>query len=62
MGLTIDGRDVIECIEAAIAASKTEDEREYYRSDLKRSWPKMATGGNEPFWDKRDLIYLYEDI
>ena len=49
MGLRRDGRDVIECIEAAIAARKTEEEREYYRADLKRSWPKMATGGYEPF-------------
>ena len=62
MGWDRDGRDVIECIEAAIAASQTEEERENHRADLKRSWPKMTTGGAEPFWDKKDLIYLYEDI
>ena len=65
MPLMRDGRDIIESTEAAIAASKCEEEREreYHRSELKQSWPKMTTGGEvEPEWDKRDLVYLYEDI
>lgn len=62
MGLTHDGRDIIESIEAAIAASKCEDEREVHRSQLKQRWPNVMTGGYEPAWDKRDLVYLYEDI
>ena len=38
-------------------------EREYHHSELKQSRPKMTTGGEvEPEWDKRDLVYLYEDI
>lgn len=58
MGLTHDGRDIIESIEAAIAASKCEDEREVHRSQLKQRWPNVMTGGYEPAWDKRDLVYL----
>ena len=61
MSRTYDGRDLIESIEASIAASRTEEEEQFFRSHLKRSWPGAMTGGDELEWGKRDLIHLYED-
>ena len=61
---TSDGRDKIESCEAAIIASTTEEERAYHRADLKKSWPRAEILGckDVPFWDKRDLVNLYENI
>ena len=61
MSQSCDGRDIIESVEASITTSKDEEEQEFYRAYLKRSWPGVTTGGDEPEWDKRDLIHLYED-
>ena len=61
--LTIDGKCVIESIWTKIETSRCEDERQHWRSELKQSWPGMTCGGpDEPEWDKRDLVNLYEDI
>ena len=61
--LTNDGKCVIESIWAKIETSRCEEERQHWRSELKQKWPGMICGGaDEPEWDKRDLVNLYEDI
>lgn len=61
--LTNDGKCTIESIWAKIEASRCDEERQFWRSELKQKWPGMICGGaDEPEWDKRDLVNLYEDI
>ena len=57
-----DGRDRIEVVESLIAASNDEEDKEDHRMYLKLCHPQATTGGHEKAWDKRDLVYLYEDI
>ena len=61
---TSDGRDKTEVCEAKIAGSTSEEERAHHRANLKRNWPRaeILGGKDVPFWDKRDLVKLYEEI
>ena len=59
---TSDSRDKTEYCEAKIAESTSEEERAYHLANLKRNWPCAEILGckHVPFWDKRDLVELYE--
>ena len=61
--LTHDGKDRIEFARAMVDGSESEEMRAHWLSELKQSWPGASCGGgDEPDWDKRDLVKLYEDI
>ena len=60
---THDGKNKVEYVEAKIEASKCKEERAHWRSELKQRWPgESCQDLDEPYWDKRDLVKLYEDI
>ena len=60
---TNDGKDKLEYIRSLVDGSPNEEERTHWLSELKQSWPGVTCGGgDEPDWDKRDLVKLYEDI
>ena len=60
---TNDGKDKLEYIRSLVDKSTNEGERLHWLSELKQSWPGVTCGGeDEPSWDKRDLVNLYEDI
>ena len=60
---TNDGKDKLEYIRSLVDGSANEEERTHWLSELKQSWPGVTCGGgDDPDWDKRDLVKLYEDI
>ena len=60
---THDGKNIVEYVEAMIEARTCEEMRAYWRSELKQRWPGASCQvPDEPDWNKRDLMKLYEDI
>ena len=59
---TWDVRDRLESVDAAIAASTTEDELNHHWAQLKKCWPESQVGGLESEWDRRDLVCLCEGL
>ena len=60
---TRDGKNRTEYVEAKIGASTCEEERAHWLSQLNQRWPGASCQDpDEPDWNKKDLVNLYEKI
>ena len=61
--LTHDGRDRIEYVWSMVDGSTSKEIRVHWPSELKQIWHGVSCKGlDEPNWNKRDLVKLYENI